>query len=153
MAAASTDQRGGSGSELKLVLLIGMGLIVVWLSVWAYNELVSTNNEEVTRPVPTWLGVSKVRAQTMDGRTLSVQVNFLLKDKDELAILSPYEPVFQSLVAQAGSDLDTEQITGSERILQFGDTVRQSVNDYLNEQHVKQRVKRVAFEEFRLTPS
>ena len=153
MATASTGQRGASGNELKLALLIGLGMMAVLLSVWAYNELISTNKEEVARPVPTWLGVSKVRAQTQDGRTLSVQVNFMLKDKDELEILTPYEPVFKSLVSQAGSELNTEQVTGSERILQFGETVRSSVNDYLNEQHVKPRIKRIAFEEFRLMPS
>ncbi len=153
MAAASTGQRGASGNELKLALLIGLGLAAVLLSVWAYNALVATNNEEMARPVPTWLGVSKVRAQTQDGRTLMVQVNFMLKDKDELEILTPYEPVFKSLVAQAGSELNTEEVTGSERVLQFGDAVRSSVNDYLNEQHVKPRIKRIAFEEFRLMPS
>ncbi|MDE2593026.1 MAG: flagellar basal body-associated FliL family protein [Burkholderiales bacterium] len=153
MAAASSSQRGASGNELKLALLIGLSMAVVLLSVWAYNQLVSNNAEEVVRPVPTWLGVSKVRAQTQDGRTLSVQVNFMLKDKEELEILSPYEPVFESLVAQVGSEFNTEQVTGSERILQFGDAVRSSVNDYLNEQHVKPRIKRIAFEEFRLMPS
>ena len=34
--------------------------------------------------------------------------------------------------------------------MQFGATVKESVNDYLNEQQVKARIKRVAFEEFKL---
>ena len=65
-------------------------------------------------------------------------------------MLKPYEPAFKSLVAEAGSTLDSNDARGADRIMQFGATVKESVNDYLNEQQVKARIKRVAFEEFKL---
>ncbi|MGE5452348.1 MAG: flagellar basal body-associated FliL family protein [Acidobacteriota bacterium] len=153
MAAASSGRRGASGTELKLAMLIGFGMVVVLLAVWAFNQMMAGSEEEIARPVPTWLGVSKVAAQTADGRMLLVKVNFMLKDKDDLDTLTPYEPVFKSLVTELGTSMDSTQVHGSERILQFGEAVRESVNDYLNEQHIKPRIKRVAFEEFRLVPS
>lgn len=150
MATSSAGQGSSSGNELKLAMLIGIVALVLLLMAWAFNRLVQPEAPE--RPVPAWLGVSKVNAQTADGRMLTVKVNLLVKNKEDLEVLAPYEPVFKSLVTEAGSALSSDKTTGSERINQFGDTVRNSVNDYLNEQQVKPRVKRVAFEEFTLKP-
>lgn len=151
MATSSGKRNTTSGNELKLAVLVGLGALVLLLMAWAFNRLMQP--QEPQRPVPAWLGVSKVNAQTADGRMLAVKVNLQLKNQNDLETLAPYEPVFKSLVTEAGASLSSDQAKGRDRIAQFGNTVRDSVNDYLNEQHVKPRVKRVAFEEFTLMPS
>lgn len=151
MATSSAQQGATSGNELKLAVLIGLGTMVLLIVVWAFNRLIQP--DEPQRPVPAWLSVSKVNAQTRDGRMLTVKVNFQVKNQDDLETLTPYEPVFKSLISEVGSSLRSDQATGSERIIEFGDTVRNAVNDYLNDQQVKPQVKRVAFEEFTLMPS
>jgi flagellar basal body-associated protein FliL len=150
MAKPSGSARSSNGNEVKLAVLIGLGAFVFLLSAWGLNRLMQPSAPE--RPIPAWLGVSQVTAQTSDGRMLSVKVNLMLKNKDDLEVLAPYEPVFKSIVAETGQSLSSEETTGSERIVQFGKTVRESVNDYLEEQNVEPRVKRVAFEEFKLMP-
>lgn len=150
MATATSSPRA-SGGELKLAILIGFVTLVALLGAWAYTRL-SSQPEEPKRPVPTWLGVSPVTAQTADGRILSVKVNLLLKNEEDLDVLRPYEPAFKSLVAEAGSGFDATGLRGPDRILEFGVLVKESVNEYLNEQQVKPRIKRVAFEEFKLMP-
>ncbi|HET8869534.1 MAG TPA: flagellar basal body-associated FliL family protein [Aquabacterium sp.] len=149
--ATSASPKFTGGSELKLAVLIGMATVLFLMGAWAFNRIMGQPSEP-ERPKPTWLGVSPVRAQTSDGRMLSVKVNFMLKSKDDLDELTPYEPAFKSIVAEAGANLSSDDAIGRDNILHFGETVKASVNDYLNEQRIKPRVKRVAFEEFRLLP-
>ena len=150
MAIPSSRRLSFGGSEFKLAVLIGLATLVFLMAAWALNRLIQPSAPE--RPVPAWLGVSQVTAQTSDGRMLSVKVNLQVKNKDDLEVLAPYEPVFRSIVADTGSAMSSDEATGSERIIQFGKTVREEVNDYLDEQNVQPRVKRVAFEEFKLMP-
>lgn len=150
MAIPSARRRTFGGSEFKLAVLIGLATLAFLMVAWALNRLIQPSEPE--RPVPAWLGVSQVTAQTSDGRLLSVKVNLQVKNKDDLEVLAPYEPAFRSIVADTGAAMSSDQATGSERVIQFGKTVREEVNDYLEEQNVQPRVKRVAFEEFKLMP-
>lgn len=150
MAIPSSRRLSFGGSEFKLAVLIGLATLVFLMAAWALNRLIQPSAPE--RPVPVWLGVSQVTAQTSDGRMLSVKVNLMLKNKDDVEVLAPYEPVFRSIVADTGASMSSDQATGSERIIQFGQTVKEEVNDYLHEQNVQPRIKRVAFEEFKLMP-
>ena len=149
MATGSSGSRKGGG-EQKLAVLIGLVTGLLLLGAWGITRF--TQAEDLSRPVPVWLGVSPVTAQTADGRMLQVKVNLQVKDKDDLEVLAPYEPVFKSIVFETGSALSSSEARGSERIIEFGDTVLESVNDYLDEQRVQPKIKRVAFEEFKLMP-
>lgn len=149
MATGSTGVRKGGG-EQKLAVLIGLVTAMLLLGAWGITRF--TKAEDTSRPVPVWLGVSPVTTQTADGRMLQVKVNLQVKDKDDLEVLAPYEPVFKSIVFETGSALSSSEARGSERIIEFGDTVLESVNDYLDEQRVQPKIKRVAFEEFKLMP-
>lgn len=149
MATSATGSRKGGG-EQKLAVLIGLVTVLLLAGAWMFNRL--TKADEPARPVPVWLDVSPVTAQMADGRMLQVKVNLQVKDKDDLEVLAPYEPVFKSIVFETGSALSSSEARGSERIIEFGDTVLESVNDYLDEQRVQPKIKRVAFEEFKLMP-
>lgn len=149
--AVSASPKVGGGSEVKLAVLIGLATVFFLMGAWAFNRIIG-KADAPKHPEPTWLDVSPVKAQTADGRVLSVKVNLMLKDKDDLDVLKPYEPAFKAIVAQTGSNLSSEDAVGRERILQFGETLKGSINDYLNEERVKPRIKRIAFEEFRLLP-
>ena len=67
MATATSSPRA-SGGELKLAILIGLVTVVALLSAWAYTTAWLPSRRRPKRPVPTWLGVSPVTAQTADGR-------------------------------------------------------------------------------------
>lgn len=150
--AVSAGTKVSGGSEVKLAVLIGTASFVLLMLAWGFNRLILHSRSENRRPEPTWLSLSQVRSQTSDGRMLSVKVNLMLKDKDDLDELKPYTPAFKAIVAQTGSEMSSEDAVGSQRIVHFGESVKESINDYLNEERVKPRIRRVAFEEFRLMP-
>ena len=139
-------------SDMKLAVLIAVATLVCLLAARAYTQVASAEAAP-QRPVPFWLTVSPISAQTMDGRRLSIKISLEAKNKTDLETLGHYEAAFKFLVAEVSLGFKLDEYQGSERIVQFGDKVAGSINNYLKEQHVSARIKRVTFEEFRLIPS
>lgn len=151
MALASTDTSNSGLSDWLLELSIGIVVVVLGLAVWGYTHF-SKQDGRQDRPKPAWLAVSKVMTQMGDGRMVNVKINLRLADKRDIDELEPHLPAFKALIQEAGTHMSQEDLQQVGGVKRFGDTIRSTLNDYLEEQHVPERVKDVAFEEMLLMP-
>ena len=134
-----------------LELSVGLMAIVLGVSVWAYMQLMDGKSVQ-QRPVPAWLGVSKVIAQMSDGRMVNVKLNLRLKDQKAVDELTPHKPAFTALIQEAGTQVSHDDLQNSQGIKRFGGAIKSSINDYLEGQAVQAKVKDVAFDELMLLP-
>ncbi len=149
--ANKTDQTTPGISDWLLELVIGLAVVLLGAGVWAYTQF-SSQKIDPNRPVPVWLSVPKVMAQTSDGRMINVKVNLrLAKDKD-VDVLEPHIPAFKTLIQEASSGLTRDELKDQGGMAQFGKAVKASFNGYLASQDVSARIKDVAFDELMPLP-
>lgn len=152
MAVAKTESPSSGLSDWLLELAIGVIVIVLGGSVWAFTHFGGKNNSHQDRPKPAWLAVPKMMAQMGDGRMVDMKINLQLNKESDASELEPHMPAFAALIQATGvatSHDDLQQEGGAAR---FGRAIRTSLNDYLEEQNLPERVKNVAFEELMLMP-
>lgn len=145
-STASSENR----SDWVMEISIGLGILILGVGAWLFNTYAKP--QASNRPVPIWLGISKVMAQMTDGRMLSVKVNLQLKNKDDQSILEPHATALKAVVEQVAADMNEDEITGPDAMVNLGDAIESGVNDYLREQHLKTRIKHVMFDEMVLMP-
>lgn len=154
MAVADTDLPASSSglSDWLLELVIGVVVVVLGGSVWAYTHFSGQPDAQQTRPKPTWLAMPKIMAQMADGRMVNVKVNLQLgkdKDADELG---PHIPAFTALIEETGTHISEDDLHGLDGLKRFSHDMKVSLNGYLKAQGVETRVKDVAFDELMLMP-
>lgn len=134
-----------------LELSVGVIAIVLGLAAWLFLQYSSKSAQE--KPHPAWLAVSKVTAQTSDGRMVNIKVNLRLKDQHAIKELDPHIPAFAALIQEVGSEVSRDDLQNMQGIQHFGSLIRTSLNDYLEKQSVHAKIKDVAFDELMLLPS
>lgn len=152
MAVAKTESPSSGLSDWLLELSIGIIVIVLGAGVWAFTHFGEKPNAQQERPKPAWLAVPKIMSQMGDGRMVDMKINLQLSSDKDASELEPHMPAFTALIQAAGvatSHDDLQQDGGAAR---FGRTIRSSLNNYLEEQDMPERVKNVAFEELMLMP-
>lgn len=150
MAFAGNPTRSSGASDRMLELGIGLVMIVLALSVWAYTQLGAKGTQHKPRPI--WLGISKVMAQMGDGRMVNMKVNLRLQDNDALDRLSAHMPAFKALIQEAGAQMSRDTLQGSDGMRNLATAIRDTLNSYLDEHAVQAHIKDVAFEELMLMP-
>jgi flagellar basal body-associated protein FliL len=138
-------------SDWLLELLIGVSALMLGTAVWLFVQA-GGNKAQQERPRPVWLGVTKVMAQMSDGRMVTVKVNLSLGKPEAIGELQPHMPAFQALIEEAGTRITREDIQGGEGMKRFGVAIQETLNEYLDGQHVANRVKHVLFDELTLMP-
>lgn len=153
MSSTDTDaSRSTNGpSDWLLELVIGIGVIVLGFSVWAFTHF-GGDTPRQDKPKPTWLAMSKVMAQMSDGRMVNIKVNLRLANDGAADELEPHVPAFKALIQETGTRLSREDLQGMQGMKNFGQAIRASLNGYLQDQQVPARIKDVAFEEMMLMP-
>lgn len=149
--AKDTDPRTSGISDWLLELAIGAFVLVLGVSVWAYTHF-SSQKLEQTKPVPVWLTVPKVMAQTSDGRMFNVKFNLRLGKQKDVSVMEPHIPAFKTLVQEAGTQMSRDDMKDADGLVRFGKTVKTSLNGYLKAQDVQARVKDVALDEIMFLP-
>jgi flagellar basal body-associated protein FliL len=150
-AAAQPQQDQTPERGWTLELSVGLLAIVLGVSAWLFLQL-SDGKAKPEKPRPAWLGVSKVMAQMSDGRMVNVKINLRLKDEKAVEELDPHLPAFAALVQEVGAQVNHDELQDSKGIQHFGTLIRDSLNDYLEQQSVHAKVKDVAFAELMLLP-
>lgn len=151
MAVAETESPSTGVSDWLLELAIGVIVILLGGSVWAYSHF-SNKSPSQERPKPAWLAVPKVMAQMSDGRMVDVKLNLQLSKEDDAATLQPHMPAFTALIQATGVSTTHDDLQQQGGVARFGQSIRDSLNDYLEEQDMSARIKTVAFEEMMLMP-
>lgn len=152
MAVAKTDSPSSGLSDWLLELSIGIIVIVLGAGVWAFTHYSSKSDAHQDRPKPAWLGVPKVMAQMGDGRMVDMKINLQLNSDNEASALEPHMPAFTALIQAAGVSTSHDDLQQEGGAARFGRSIRSSLNSYLEEQDLPERVKNVAFEELMLMP-
>jgi len=152
MPAATDIESPPSGiSDWLLELVIGIVVLVLGISVWAYTHF-GPRNAELNKPKPAWLPMPKVMAQTADGRMFNVKINLRLREEGDVSVLEPHIPAFKAMVQEAGTQMSRDDMKEPDGLARFSKAVKTSVNGYLKSQDVLPRVKDVDFEELMLLP-
>lgn len=151
MATAKTESPSSGLSDWLLELAIGVVVIVLGGSVWAYSHL-SNKSPLQDRPKPAWLAVPKVMAQMSDGRMVDIKLNLQLSKQGDAAALEPHMPAFTALIQATGVSTTHDDLQQQGGVARFGQSIRDSLNNYLEEQDMSARIQTVAFEEMMLMP-
>lgn len=152
MASAKDLDSPHSGiSDWLLEMAIGAFVLVLGACVWGYAHF-SSQKLEHTKPVPVWLTVPKVMAQTSDGRMFNVKLNLQLGKPKDVSLMEPHIPAFTTLVQEVGTQMSRDDMKDADGLVRFGKTVKTSLNGYLKAQDVQARVKDVALDELMLLP-
>lgn len=152
MASAKNIESSTSGiSDWLLELGIGVAVLALCLSVWAYTQFAGASSNPA-RPKPVWLSVPKVMAQTSDGRMFNVKLNLRLGKEKDVGVLEPHIPAFKTMVQEAGAQVSRDEMKEQAGLARFSQVVKTSLNGYLQSQEISARVKDVAFDEVMLLP-
>lgn len=151
MAVAKTESASSGVSDWLLELVIGVIVIVLGGSVWAYTHFANKNPHQ-NKPKPAWLAVPKVMAQMADGRMVDMKINLQLDSDQDASELKPHMPAFTALIQATGVSTSHDDLQQEGGALRFGRAIRTSLNGYLEEQDLPERIKNVAFEELMLMP-
>lgn len=137
-------------SDWKLGLAIGVATCALGWLAWMYAGPGKASAD--ARPMPVWLGVSKVNAQTDSGQLLAFKVGLQVKKPEDLKVLTPHVPAMETMMRELGQSLTRDDLNSQDGISEFGQDIRRSINNYLRKQKVEPRVVTVAFEEIFLNP-
>lgn len=147
--STATVETQNSRSDWTVVLGIGAIIVLLGLAAWAYQAF-SQHTDADSRPAPVWLSVDKIETKMSDGSMLAVKFNLQLAHPKDQKALSPYTPAFKSMVEVMATDLSYQELAGPDSMAELRDSIQTTLNDYLEERGVPQRVKDVMFEEWLL---
>lgn len=136
--------------DWKFAWALALGALVTATGVWAYTHM--STSPDMDRPVPAWLGIPRITPQLADGRTLAVQVDLEFADPAVVQQVTPYADEFKGMMIQIAEGMNHHDLRGTRGIERYGNAIEEAVNGYLDEQHIKHKVRQVAFEEMLLTP-
>lgn len=134
------------------MLGVAVGLVTCALGWLAWMYAGPGLSQDTRRPMPVWLGVSKVTSQLESGQMLAFKVGLQVKRADDLEVLTPHVPALETMIAEVGQGLTKDDLSAEDGLSDFGKDIRRSVNNYLRKQKVEPRVMTVAFEEIFLAP-
>jgi flagellar basal body-associated protein FliL len=136
-------------SDWTLAIGIALGALLVAFGTWVYTQWSAMDKP---RNGAVWLDVPEVQSQLADGRMLSVKVNLRLRNRDDPDMLEGHEPALKAMIEQVGTTMTRADIKGREGVQRYGQAIQQAINGYLQDQHIDERVKTVAFNELVLLP-
>ena len=148
-SASMSMKRKDKGGDWTLAIGIALSALLVALGTWVFTQWSSL---EKPRNGAVWLDVPKVISQLADGRMVAVKVNLRLRNRDDPNVLEGHEPALKAMIEQVGTTMTRTDIKGSDGIQRYGRAIQQSINGYLDDQEIKERVKMVAFDELVLMP-
>ncbi len=147
MPAKTTSSKS---PEWMLATGIAMATVLTVAGVWAYAN--NAFSPKMERPQPAWLEIARATPQLADGRTLAVQVGLEFDSQDAVKELTPHVDAFQAVVIDAAQSMSHRDLRGTKGIRRLGDAIEEGINDYLQDKHIKERLRQVAFEEMLLMP-
>jgi flagellar basal body-associated protein FliL len=148
--AKASTKRSGAFSDWKLGLIVGLSVCIMGVLAWRYAGQGEAGSPQ--RPVPVWLGVSKLTSQLENGQVLAFKVDLQVKQKDDLEVLAPHVPALETMIQELGQSMSKEDLSAEDGLAEFGRDIKRSVNNYLRKQRVEPRVVMVAFEDIFLNP-
>jgi flagellar basal body-associated protein FliL len=137
-------------SDWMLGLMVGLVTCALGWLAWVYAG--PGLSPDARRPLPVWLGVSKVTSQLENGQMLAFKVGLQVRQTDDLKVLTPHVPALETMISEVGQSLTKDDLSAEDGLNDFGQDIRRSVNNYLRKQKVEPRVMAVAFEEIFLAP-
>lgn len=130
---------------LGVSALIGLAAMVAWL--WQTGDAPSQTSP---RPAPVYLRLEKIDAKTSDGGMLAIKVGLQLEKRDDQKSLLPYAPVFKDMIMEMTAELSHKDLLHPGGMEEMSGYVEYTLNEYLTQQGMSQRINSVMFEEWLL---
>lgn len=142
--------QSNSTRSVWILILAGSALIATLaLVTWGWQRYVHAP-DEVARPVPIYLSIDKIETKMSDGSVLAFKFGLQLKDPKDQQVLGPYAPAFRSMVANLTTELTYQDLSGPDSMTEMGGYIEYTLNDYLTQQGLPQRINGVLFEDWLL---
>lgn len=147
--SVATAQSDNNRSVWSLILA-GAALIgTLALVTWGWQKYTQTP-DELVRPVPIYLSIDKIETKMSDGSVLTFKFGLQLKDPKDQKVLGPYAPAFRSMVTNLTTELTYQDLASPDSMTEMGGYIQYTLNDYLTQQGLPQRIKGVLFEDWLL---
>jgi flagellar basal body-associated protein FliL len=148
MSAATA--RSDNNRSVWTLILGGAALIATLaLGAWGWQKYASPPTE-VVRPVPIYLSIDKIESKMSDGSVLAFKFGLQLKDPKDQQVLGPYAPAFRSMVANLTTELSYQDLAAPGSMTEMGGYIEYTLNDYLTQKGLPQRIQGVLFEDWLL---
>ena len=148
MSAATA--RSDNNRSVWTLILAGAALIATLaLGTWGWQKYASPP-DAVARPVPIYLSIDKIESKMSDGSVLAFKFGLQLKDPKDQQVLGPYAPAFRSMVANLTTELTYQDLSGPDSMTEMGGYIEYTLNDYLTQKGLPQRIQGVLFEDWLL---
>ena len=139
-----------SNRSVWTLILAGAALIALLaLAAWSWQKFVQAPSEQ-SRPVPIYLGMDKIETKMSDGSVLAFKFGLQLQDPKDQKALGPYAPAFRNMVETMTTELSYEDLSRPDSMTEMGGYIQYTLNDYLTQQGLPQRIQGVLFEDWLL---
>ena len=139
-----------SNRSVWTLILAGAALIALLaLAAWSWQKFVQAPSEQ-SRPVPIYLSIDKIESKMSDGSLLAFKFGLQLKDPKDQQVLGPYAPAFRSMVANLTTELSYQDLAAPGSMTEMGGYIEYTLNDYLTQKGLPQRIQGVLFEDWLL---
>ena len=100
--------------------------------------------------MPIYLSIDKIETKMSDGSVLAFKFGLQLQDPKDQKALGPYAPAFRNMVETMTTELSYEDLSRPDSMTEMGGYIEYTLNDYLTQQGLPQRINGVLFEDWLL---
>lgn len=147
--SAATAQSDSNRSVWILILVGGTLIAMLALASWGWQKFGQAPSEQA-RPVPIYLSIDKIESKMSDGSVLAFKFGLQLQDSKDQQVLGPYAPVFRNMVETMATELSYADLSRPDSMTEMGGYIQYTLNDYLTQQGLPQRIQGVLFEDWLL---
>lgn len=147
--SAATAQSDSTRSVWTLILAGAALIATLALVTWGWQKYTHAADEQV-RPVPIYLSIDKIETKMSDGSVLAFKFGLQLQNPKDQKVLGPYAPAFRSMVETMTTELSHEDLSSPDSMSEMGGYIQYTLNDYLTQQGLPQRIQGVLFEDWLL---
>jgi len=147
--SAATAQSDSNRSAWTVILAGAALIATLAMGTWGWQKYAHPP-EELVRPAPIYLSIDKIESKMSDGSVLAFKFGLQLKDPKDQQVLGPYAPAFRSMVANLTTELTYQDLSGPDSMTKMGGYIEYTLNDYLTQQGLPQRINGVLFEDWLL---
>lgn len=147
--SAANAQSDTNRSAWVLILTGAVLIGMLALFAWGWRAFVY-KPEEQARHVPVYLSIDKIETRMADGSVLAFKFGLQLRHPTDQKVLGPYLPAFRNMVETKTTELTYEDLSEPGSMVEMASYIEYTLNDYLTQQGLPQRIDGVLFEDWLL---
>lgn len=147
---SAVNAKSDSNRSIWTFILIAAGVIALMaVGAWGWQKY-AHGPDVPARPTPIYLRIDKIESRMSDGSVLAFKFGLKLGNPKDQQVLGPYAPAFRSQVELITNGLSYEDLAAPDSMIEMGNYIQYTLNDYLTQQGLKPRIQGVLFEDWLL---